>query len=336
MITQPGSPPRRDGETADGVGLPRVQWIERPGALLHATPLSGDDEVLGLNLSRGCVHRCAFCSVRAAPRYPGDQVVKLYRGLPERLARELARRPHLPRAVYVSPGMDPFPPLNEVQEEALRVVEVLAGHGVETWLMTRGHIRPAILQGLAQFRDRIKITVALTTRDREMQHVLEPLTAPPDVRLGQLVDLHRLGIPFQVAVDPLVPGLTDTRENLEPLLAALASAGVRQVTAGYLFLREGIADNLRRALAPHGWADLVLNAFRGGPILTAPGLAAARYLPRSRRQRGYASLMALASNHGLTVTISSLTNPDFAGQRPAAGARKPSLLALYLQATPKG
>ena len=83
-----------------------------------------------------------------------------------------------------------------------------------------------------------------------------------------------------MALDPLVPGLTDTRANLSALLAELATVGVRQVTAGYLFLREGSADNLARALAASGLGEVVLEEFRGGPVLTAPGMVAARYLPR--------------------------------------------------------
>ena len=261
-------------------GLPLVQWVERHGSLLHSTPLAGSDDVLGLNLGKGCLSRCAFCSVRGSSRYPGDEAVQAYHNVAARLAPELSRLSSRPRAVFLSPAMDPFPALPEVQEETLRVVEVLASQGIESWLMTRGEIQPAILQGLGRFRDQVKVTVPLTTLDATLARILEPATALPAVRLRQLGELQRLGIPVQASLDPLLPTLTDTRENLEPLLQSLAEAGIRQVTAGYLFLREGIEENLRQALGPHGWTEQVLQAFRGGPILSSPGLAPARYLPR--------------------------------------------------------
>ena len=44
--------------------------------------------------------------------------------------------------------------------------------------------------------------------------MLEPLTASPRLRLRQIRRLRDLGIPVQVALEPLVPGLTDTRDNL--------------------------------------------------------------------------------------------------------------------------
>ncbi len=312
---------------------PRLKWVERHGSLLHPTPLAGSDEVLGLNLGRGCLSSCAFCSVRGSPRYQGDERILAYRDVAGQLARELLRMPNRPRAVFLSPAMDPFPGVPAIQEETLRVVEVLAGHGIESWLMTRGEIQPAIRQGLARFRDRVKVTVPLTTLDTSLARITEPGTALPDVRLRQVAELQRLGIAVQVALDPLLPSLTDTRENLEPLLSALAGARIRQLTAGYLFLREGIEANLRRALEPQGWSERVLQAFRGGPVLTSPGLAGARFLPRPRRQRGYALLMTLAAPHGISVTVSRLTNPDFAAPPAPPAEARPRLVDLFRKLT---
>jgi DNA repair photolyase len=176
------------------------------------------------------------------------------------------------------------------------------------------------------------VTVVLTTLDRDLQRTIEPLAAPPQLRLRQIERLQQVGIPVQVALDPLLPGLTDTRANLEPVLHALAHLGVRQITAGYAFLRSGIADNLARALRPHGWDEMVLGAYAGGPLLSAEGAARARYLPKARRQRGYAALMALAAGLGLTVRISGLSNPDFAGPRRPSDSGQRRLLSLGLLA----
>jgi DNA repair photolyase len=291
--------------------LPRVVRIARTAPLLHAAPLNGDGEVLSLNIAQGCAHRCAFCFASAYPSYPGNDVVYLFDDTPTRLAAELRSRRNRPRAVYISPATDPFMPLPEVQAETAAVVEVLAEHGVEAWLMTRGFIRPAIGRRLAAQRARVQVTVGLTTLDRRLQRLLEPLAAPPRLRLEQIARLREQGIAVQVELAPLVPGVTDSRDNLEPLLAALARCGIRRVMTGYLFLRPAIGEQLVRALSPYGLDEPVLSAFDGGPMLQEGTIAAARYLPKVRRQRGYAALMALASRHGIAVTVSGLTNPDF-------------------------
>jgi hypothetical protein len=177
--------------------------------------------------------------------------------------------------------------------------------------MTRGFIRPFALAALITHSRHVKVIIGLTTVDRGLQRTLEPLTASPRLRLRQIRRLRELGIQVQVSLEPLVPGLTDTRTNLTSLLQALARVGVQQVTAGYMFLRPRIEDNLAAALKPHGLDRTVLDEFTEGPILAGSQVAPARYLPKQRRQRGYAALMALAADLGITVKVSALSNPDF-------------------------
>jgi DNA repair photolyase len=168
----------------------------------------------------------------------------------------------------------------------------------------------------------------LTTLDRGLQRALEPLAAPPRLRLRQVRELKKRELSVQIALEPLIPGITDTRENLTPLLDALANLSVRRISVGYMFLRPGIRANLLAALERCGIADTITEEFSSGPILAAPGLSSARYLSRSRRQRGYAAIMALAAERGIAVGISSMTNPDLPtarGVAPASSSRQRSL-----------
>jgi DNA repair photolyase len=301
--------------------LPRVECVPGPATVLRAGPVAGRGDIMSLNLTRGGAHGGSFCCVRGSAGYRGDETVYLFADTAKRLAEELASRRQQPRAVYVSPATDPFPPLGAVQAETARVVEVLAGHGVEACLMTRGFIRPAARRVLESHRDHVKVTVGLMTLDRLLTRALEPLAAPPRLRLRQIAHLRRLGISVQVALEPLIPGVTDTRPNLKAVLEQLAGAGVTQLTAGYLFLRPGFREGLLEALERAGWDEGVLDGFAAGPLLHGPGMAPAQFLPKERRQRGYASLMALATDYGIAVRVSSLTNPDFR-RAPRPGAER--------------
>jgi DNA repair photolyase len=234
-----------------------------------------------------------------------------------RLNDELMQSRRRPQAVYVCPHSDPFPPLLEVQLETARILEVLARHGVESWLMTRGYIRPFAQDVLARHRDRVKVMVGVTTLNRGLQRMLEPLSAPPRLRLRQIRHLRDRGVPVQAALEPLIPGVTDTRENLLSVLEALAEVGVKRVTAGYLFLPLSQQDSLLQLLRPHGLETLVLDAYADGIERRVGELGRARFLSKERRQRGYAQLMALAAQFGITVGVSSLSNPDFTQPEPA-------------------
>jgi len=332
-IEQDAFAPAGEPEQTASQGWIKAVWVERQGTLLHPTPLGEAGEVLSLNLARGCMHRCAFCSVRAAPNFPGRLPLHIYADTPERVALELASKRQKPRAVFISPSTDPFPPHLESQTETVRVVRVLARFGIQAWLMTRGFIRPAVMDALSALREHAKITIGLTTLDRRLQRVLEPLTASPRLRLRQIGQLKERGIRVQVAMEPLIPGVTDTRENIVAVFDALSALGIRHVSASYLFLRPAIRDNLLEAMRQHGLADTVSEEFAAGPLLTAPGLAAARYLPRARRQRGYAALMALAAARGIAVGITGMTNPDFPTVRAPSPELTPRqrLLPLFLE-----
>jgi DNA repair photolyase len=236
--------------------------------------------------------------------------VFLYADSAAQLASELEALPERPPAVHVSPGSDPFPPLGAFQAETGRVVEVLAERGVDAWLETRGYIRPSVLSRLAKQRERVKIVVGLTTLDRDIQRITEPMAAPPRLRLRQVRRLRELGLSVRVAVEPLIPGVTDTRARLAALLDALAAIGVRRLTAGYLSLRPGLEESFAAALAERGISSDVLAAYRDGPVHSA-GAGLARYLPKTRRQQGYAALMSLAAGYGITVGVSAGCNPDF-------------------------
>ncbi|MCS6975612.1 MAG: hypothetical protein NZM31_01210 [Gemmatales bacterium] len=293
--------------------LPKLVLAERRGSLLRPNPLSDfvDDDVLSLNHVSGCAMQCAFCYARAYPRYAGDAVLTLYAGAAEQVRRELTQRPTLPRAVYLCPSTDPFPPLMEVQRETAGIVEVLAQFRVESWLMTRGFIRPSIVDHLQPHADLIQVTFPFMTADEKLRRILEPLAAPTRMRLRQARELLRRGFQVQASLEPLVPGLTDSREQMVLLLDALKASGINSVSAAYLFVRPGIQQNVEKQWGPLGLAEPILDRYVDGPILPMGRIAAARHLPRGDRQRGYALLMALAAERDMTVHVSALTNPDF-------------------------
>jgi DNA repair photolyase len=295
--------------------LPAVERVNEARPLLKPGPFAQEPDVLALDFITGCGHGCPFCPVRLGGDGRALDRVYLATNVAERLTEELLDLPSRPSAVFVSPTTDPFPPLQEIQHETGRVVEVLTRYGIDVWLMTRGFIRPAVLEILRRRAEHVKVTVALTTLDRPLQRMLEPLTAPPRLRLKTIQSLREAGIACNAALEPLIPGVTDTRENLMPVLEGLALAGIRQVSVGYLVLHQRNAEHLQAVLRPQGLDTLVMEEYARGPILPSERGPSGRYLSRSRRQHGYAALMAMAAGVGLRVSVNVLTNPDFsAGQ----------------------
>jgi DNA repair photolyase len=68
----------------------------------------------------------------------------------------------------------------------------------------------------------------------------EPHTPHPKARLEAVAELNRLGIPTGVLVAPLMPGINDAPEQVEPLLEAAAAAGATGIGGIALHLRGDV------------------------------------------------------------------------------------------------
>lgn len=304
-------------------GRPRLVRVARRGPILRPSPtLAG---VYGLDLTAGCLHGCRFCHIQGSARYPGDEKVLFDPFAAERLAEALDGMEPRPARVVLSPSSDPLPSAREVRDEAFKALALLLAREIPVQVMTRGRFSRRFLQLVTEHRDRVKVAVGLTTLDRTFGRLLEPRAASPGGRVGDLGRLVAAGVEVEVRLEPLIPGLSDTRENLAPLFRALAEVGARRVVAHYLYLQAGMTDSLDAALRPLGWAERLRDAFEGGRVFRLGTLGPTKHLPLDTRRAGFAGLTALGAEHGLWVTTGSAQNPDFPRQNgvgrwsPSAG-----------------
>lgn len=288
-----------------------LKRVERQGKILRSSSIDPNGGVLSLS-------HFLYLSKNSGKCRDGlqEEVCQFITSAPAQLEAELNQTLIHPKAVQLCPESDAFPLSLDVQRSTLRLIEILASRGIQTWIVTRGIIRREVLQALKKYREHVKIMVAMNTLDRHLQRVLEPQSATPFLRFKQIQKLKAMGFAVSVAIDPLVPGLTDTKDNLMPMFQMLVEAGVSQVSVGYLGLTSMGAEKLRETLLPHGWDELVLSAFVKGPMMVRKGSEPTRYLPKNVRQKKYAMITALAANYGMKVSVSTLSNPDFARATP--------------------
>lgn len=195
--------------------------------------------------------------------------------------------------------------------EAAGLIESLNEVGTHIWVWTNHPPEPLLLSVLtAASPQTAKATVFIACMDARVQAALDPVGSSPQDRLAAVDAFRQANIPVDVAIEPLLPGVTDTCEALKPLLHAVARMGVTQVNVGYLTLPESERGRIEEAFHELGVLDSVMDAFVEGPVVRERG-EYVRLLPKSHRHRGYASAMVLAVELGLTLKISSTSNPDF-------------------------
>jgi DNA repair photolyase len=101
---------------------------------------------------------------------------------------------------------------------------------------------PLLLRDLDLFREISERTdfvanLSIPTLDEKAWRETEPHTPHPRKRIEALAELGRAGIATGVLVAPLIPGVNDAPEQVEPLLEMIGEAGAGSVAGIGLHLR---------------------------------------------------------------------------------------------------
>ncbi len=173
------------------------------------------------------------------------------------------------------------------------IIRALADSGTPFNILTKGTVLSRDLPLLAEVsRDvPVGLGVSIALADRELQRSLEPGTASPQARLELVRKITDAGLPCGVFVAPVLPGLTDSIEQLDTLLAEIAETGASGVTVLPLHLRPGarewfaewlarehpeLVPSYRQIYARGANADIRYRRWLGrrvGPLLRRHGLA---------------------------------------------------------------
>ena len=226
---------------------------------------------VGLNPYRGCSHGCAYCFARPNHEYLGlsaglDFESKIFVKLdaPQLLRAELSSRRWKPEPIIMSGVTDPYQPAERRFRITRGCLEVLTEFRNPIAIITKYHLVTRDVDLLAELASHgaAVVNVSITSLEVKLQRVMEPRTSIPARRLAAVETLSRAGVPVNVMIAPVVPGLTD--HELPAILHAAAAAGAR--SAGYIPLRlpGAVADIFQRWLADHfpDRKERVLNRIR--------------------------------------------------------------------------
>ncbi|WP_152052829.1 SPL family radical SAM protein [Tautonia marina] len=299
------------GMLGRSVPMPSVRQVRRRGPLLR--PARGgvqESGLYGFDLTAGCAMGCAFCFVKGTVRDPGPGRLLFDPGVVEAIGPAIEALDVPPKRVVLSPSSDPLPPIREIRSATLRIIEQLLERGIEVVLMTRGRVTRDLARLLGSAPDRVRVAVGVTTLGRSLSRALEPMAPLGPRRLKGIECLIEAGVPVEARIEPLIPGLTETRENLRPLLRELGKIGVREAMAHYAFLQPAVIPSLREALTPLGHAERLVDLYEGGPVFSVGEAGATKHVPLDARREGLARVIAWGAEFGLIVTTGSAQNPD--------------------------
>ena len=148
------------------------------------------------------------------------------------------------------------------------IIEALAGSGTPFSILTKGTTLRRDLPLLARAAGEVRVSlgVSLALVDEALHATLEPGTPSPRARLELVRAIRAAGLSCQVLVAPVLPMLTDSDDDLERVVAAVAEAGATSASVMALHLRPGAREWFLRWLGEQhpGLVDTYAELYRGG------------------------------------------------------------------------
>ncbi len=208
-----------------------------------------------VNCYTGCQNACVYCYARFASRFqhgqqPWGTFVDVKVNVPEVLRKQLARPRTYPGTVFLSSVCDGWQRLEEGYRLTRACLAPLLDAGFELHILTKRTLVERDFDILAG-RDRVELGCTITCADESLRRLIEPDASPTAERIETLRRAGRAGIPTYAFVGPLMPGITDTAENIEALLAGLATTQIRYAYTDRLNLRWGVWPALSEWLRRH-------------------------------------------------------------------------------------
>lgn len=210
----------------------------------------------GMNLYRGCQHGCIYCDSRSTCYQMSHSFedIEVKENALQLLEAALCKKR---KKCMIGTGAmsDPYMPLERHLQYTRKALMLIEQYGFGVTILTKSSDVLNDLDLLERISKKTKCVVqmTLTTYDEVLCKKLETHVSTTYERYLALKTLQVHGIPTIVWLDPILPFINDTEENLKGILDYCIDAGVKGIVCfGFgLTLREGNREYFYSQLDHH-------------------------------------------------------------------------------------
>jgi len=204
-----------------------------------------------INPYRGCSHACRYCFARNTHTYLDlgagldfDNKIVVKVNAPGLLRAELAKRSWGGHPVAMGTNVDCYQRAEGRYRLMPGILSALTDASNPFSILTKGTLILRDLPLLERAADVTDVSTAVSVGsvDETLWREVEPGTPSPRARLGVCRTLNMAGISCDVLMAPILPGLSDSPEQLAQTVTAIAAAGAQSVTPIVLHLRPGARE----------------------------------------------------------------------------------------------
>lgn len=204
---------------------------------------------LAINPYQGCGHRCAYCY--ATYEWSPEFYDRIYAkgNAPEVLDEQLAAwKSDTIDPVMVASATDAYQPAELRYGLTRKCVQVLQKYNVPYYVFTKSTIIERDLELHKQYGHNCFIVWSITTCNEKLRRAIEPGTPPASRIFEAIKKFTDAGVCCGVNVDPIMPLMTDTDEELDAVVKSCKRAGLQHVFGAMLRLRLDIWERMKLVL----------------------------------------------------------------------------------------
>jgi len=202
-----------------------------------------------LNPYQGCEHGCVYCYARNSHEYWGynagldfEQKILVKENAPQLLEKFLRNRNWKPFPITLSGNTDCYQPVEKKLAITRELLKLFLKYKHPVGIITKNALIQRdfdIIEPLARER-LIQVSVSITSLDESIRMLLEPRTATIKRRLETVEKLTAIGVPVNVMVAPVIPGINS--HEILPLVKEVANRGALSVGHTIVRLNGAIAE----------------------------------------------------------------------------------------------
>lgn len=224
-----------------------------------------------INAYRGCSHSCRYCFARPTHEYLGlnagtdfDTKIVVKINAVDVLRRELARPGWAREQVAMGTNTDPYQRAEAKFKLTRGIIAALVEAETPFSILTKSPLVTRDLDLIAPAARHLDVSVhfSIGTVDDHAWRLSEPGTPHPLRRVDAMRALADAGVPTGAIMAPILPGLSDRRDQIEATVAAIRSAGAEVLHAHPVYLRGATRDYFLSWLRDHD-PDLHARYVRG-------------------------------------------------------------------------
>jgi len=207
----------------------------------------------GMNLYRGCSHGCIYCDSRSdCYQIKHDfEDIEVKRNAAKILESQLIRK-RKPCMISTGAMCDPYIHLEDELRLTRECLELIGRYGFGLAILTKSSriMRDTDILKAINEKTKCVVQLTLTTYDENLCRIIEPHVSTSAERFAVLEAMRDEGIPTVVWLDPILPFINDTEDNLRGILDYCVRANVKGIVcfAMGMTLRDGSRDYFYKKL----------------------------------------------------------------------------------------